>query len=464
MDLLGESGGPVRIAGRELPRDELLGWASAVAAEIAGAEAVAVHATASLETVAAVVGGVLAGVPVVPLPPDSGPAERAHILGDSGANLLFAVGGTKTAEGEPPLIPIDALPHNGSGGTNPADDATALILYTSGTTGAPKGVLISRSAIAAGLDALAEAWAWTPDDVLVHGLPLFHVHGLVLGVLGALRTGSPLVHTGRPKPELYAQAAQNDGGSLFFGVPTVWSRTAADPNTAQALRSARLLVSGSAPLPVPVFESLSELTGHRPVERYGMTETLITLSARADGDRRPGYVGTPLPGVETRLRAEDGTPVPHDGETPGELHVRAPLLFKGYLNRPEATAESFARDGWFRTGDIATIGPDGWHRIVGRASTDLIKSGGYRIGAGEIENALLAHPAVSEAAVIGTPHDDLGEQVTAYVVVDGVAETQLIDFVAERLSVHKRPRVVHLVDALPRNAMGKVVKTRLDEL
>jgi fatty acid CoA ligase FadD36 len=170
--------------------------------------------------------------------------------------------------------------------------------------------------------------------VLVHGLPLFHVHGLVLGVLGALRTGSPLIHTGRPKPELYAAAAQNDRGSLFFGVPTVWSRTAADPDTARALRSARLLVSGSAPLPVPVFERLAGLTGHRPVERYGMTETLITLSARADGDRRPGYVGTPLPGVETRLAAEDGTPVPTDGETPGELHVRAPLLFKGYLNRP----------------------------------------------------------------------------------------------------------------------------------
>jgi fatty acid CoA ligase FadD36 len=464
-NLLGETGGPVRVAGRELARDDLLDRASAVAAEIRGADAVAVHATASPETVAAVVGGLLAGVPVVPLPPDSGPAERAHILGDSGASMILAAGGAEPVDGEPPLVKVDALPRRGGGGASGvAADATALILYTSGTTGAPKGVLISRSAIAAGLDALAEAWAWTPDDVLVHGLPLFHVHGLVLGVLGPLRVGSPLVHTGRPKPELYAAAARNDGGSLFFGVPTVWSRTAADPSSAEALRGARLLVSGSAPLPVPVFERLSGLTGHRPVERYGMTETLITVSARADGDRRPGYVGTPLPGVETRLVAEDGTPVPHDGETPGELHVRAPLLFKGYLNRPEATAESFARDGWFRTGDIATIGPDGWHRIVGRASTDLIKSGGYRIGAGEIENALLAHPAVREAAVVGTPHDDLGEQVTAYVVADGVAAEQLIGFVAERLSAHKRPRTVHLVEALPRNAMGKVVKTRLGEL
>ncbi|KAB2363750.1 acyl-CoA synthetase [Actinomadura montaniterrae] len=482
-DLLGETGGAVRIAGRELPREELLGRASAVAAEIAGAGAVAVHATASAETAVAVVGGLMAGVPVVPLPPDSGPDERAHILKDSGAALLLAARGTDAGDGTPPLVPIDDLPAPAStptpastpasastpapaaaGAAGPASDATALILYTSGTTGAPKGVMISRAAIAAALDSLAEAWAWTPDDVLVHGLPLFHVHGLVLGVLGPLRVGSRLVHTGRPKPEAYAAAAVEDGGSLFFGVPTVWSRLAADPASAEAMRSARLLVSGSAPLPVPAFERLEALTGHRPVERYGMTETLITVSARADGERRPGYVGLPLPGIETRLAAENGDPVPHDGETPGELHVRARHPFKGYLNRPEATAKSFTPDGWFRTGDIATIGPDGWHRIVGRASTDLIKSGGYRIGAGEVENALLAHPAVREAAVAGTPHDDLGEQVTAYIVADGVTERQLIDFVAGRLSVHKRPRVVHLVDALPRNAMGKVVKTRLGEL
>ncbi|TDD89558.1 acyl-CoA synthetase [Actinomadura rubrisoli] len=458
MDLLGGTGGPVRVAGRELARDELLGWAWSVAAEIRGADAVAVHATASLETVAAVAGAILAGVPVVPVPPDSGPDERAHIFGDSGASLLLGAGGPSDG---PPLVPVDGLPRNGAQGPAGAPgDATAMILYTSGTTGAPKGVPVSRGAIAAGLDAVAEAWEWTPDDVLVHGLPLFHVHGLVLGVLGPLRTGSPLVHTGRPKPEAYAAAAR-DGGTLFFGVPTVWSRTAADPSAAGALRGARLLVSGSAPLPVPVFERLYELTGHRSVERYGMTETLITLSARAGGDRRPGYVGTPLPGVEARLAAEDGAPVPPDGETPGELHVRGPMVFKGYLNRPEATAASFTDDGWFRTGDIAVAGPDGWYRIVGRASTDLIKSGGYRIGAGEVENALLAHPAVREAAVLGTPHADLGEQVTAYVVADGVGERQLIDFVAARLSVHKRPRAVHLVDSLPRNAMGKVVKTRL---
>ncbi|RQX57570.1 hypothetical protein DLJ57_05175 [Micromonospora chalcea] len=210
-----------------------------------------------------------------------------------------------------------------------------------------------------------------------------------------------------------------------------------------------------------VFADLATLTGHRVVERYGMTETLITVSARTDGPRRPGTVGLALPGVRTRLVGDDGTPLPADGATMGELQVTGPTLFDGYLNRPDADAASRTPDGWFRTGDVATVDPDGWHRIVGRASTDLIKSGGYRIGAGEVEDALLTHPGVREAAVVGTPHPDLGQQVTAYVVGDGVGEAELIDFVARHLSAHKRPREVRLVDALPRNALGKVQKTRL---
>ncbi len=336
------------------------------------------------------------------------------------------------------------------------------MLYTSGTTGAPKGALIPRRAVAAGLDGLADAWQWSADDVLVHGLPLFHVHGLVLGVLGALRTGSRLVHTGRPTPAGYAAA----GGSLYFGVPTVWSRIAADPDAARQLAAARLLVSGSAPLPVPVFERLRALTGQAPAERYGMTETLITVATRADGERRPGAVGVPLTGVRTRLIGEDGQPAPHDGESVGDLQIQGPTLFDGYLGRPGATAESWTADGWFRTGDVAVIGPDGFHRIVGRASVDLIKSGGYRIGAGEVEAALRDHPGVADAAVVGAPDEDLGQAVVAYVVAQHPELTgpQLIDFVASRLSVHKRPRRVVLVDDLPRNAMGKVLKKQLLDL
>jgi fatty acid CoA ligase FadD36 len=420
----------VRVGTSALSWESLRGAATAVADRIAGAPAVAVEASASLETVVATVGALIAGVPMVPVPPDSGPVEREHILTDSGAV---------------PLGPVDLAARSDTRHPPPSGDSTALILYTSGTTGAPKGVLLSRHAIAADLDALAAAWQWTADDVLVHGLPLFHVHGLVLGVLGPLRTGSRLVHTVRPLPSAYAAA----GGTVYFGVPTVWSRVCADPPAARALATARLLVSGSAPLPVPVFESLRSLTGHEPVERYGMTETLITVSARADGPRRPGHVGTPLPGVQTRLSRDS------------ELEVRGPTLFSGYLNRPDATASSFTVDGWFRTGDIATIDADGVHRIVGRSATDLIKSGGYRVGAGEVEDALLSHPAVAEAAVVGAPHVDLGQEIVAYVVASGASAQELIDFVAQRLSVHKRPRRVHLVDALPRNSMGKIQKARL---
>jgi fatty acid CoA ligase FadD36 len=338
----------------------------------------------------------------------------------------------------------------------PAPELPALVLYTSGTTGPPKGVVLSRAAVAADLDALAGAWAWTPDDTLVHGLPLYHVHGLVLGVLGPLRLGSRLAHTGKPTPEAYATTP----GTMFFGVPTVWSRVAAVPDAARRLSPARLLVSGSAPLPSSVFDRLRALTGQAPVERYGMTETLITVSARADGERRAGQVGLPLAGIDTRLVDEAGAPLPADGVTIGHLQVRGPTLLDGYL-RAGGVEPPVLAGGWYPTGDVATVGADGWHRIVGRASTDLIKTGGYRVGAGEVEDALLLHPAVREAAVIGLPHADLGEQITAFVVADPVAPADLIAFVAERLAAHKRPRAVHLVDALPRNAMGKVQKNRL---
>jgi fatty acid CoA ligase FadD36 len=456
----GDDSDAIVVDDQRASRDAVLSAATGVAHRVAGCDAVAIWATASMETVVAVVAGLLAGVPVVPVPPDSGPAEWGHVLRDSGASLLLVPAGGESPPPDRmpiPVVPVDLGARSSASFPEPAPDSTALILYTSGTTGAPKGALIPRRAIAADLDALAEAWAWGPEDRLVHGLPLFHVHGLVLGVLGALRTGSRLVHTGRPRPEAYAAAA----GTLYFGVPTVWSRVCADRSAARSLSGARLLVSGSAPLPPPVFEQLTALTGQQPVERYGMTETLITVSARAAGERRCGFVGTPLAGVETRLVGEDGAAVPADGETPGELHVRGPMMFSGYLNRAEANAQAFTADGWFRTGDIATIDAAGWHRIIGRASVDLIKSGGYRIGAGEVENALLAHPAVREAAVVGEPHPDLGQQVVAYVVAEGVTGAQLIDFVAGQISTHKRPRQVHLVEQLPRNAMGKVQKALL---
>ncbi len=426
--------------------------ASAVAQRITGMPAVALRATNTLDTVVGVVAGLIAGVPVVPLPADAGPMEREHMLRDSGAAATI---------GDPqwPEVTIPQVPVGGEAdwtGDEPATDATALIMYTSGTTGLPKGVVLSRRAVAADLDGLADAWQWTPDDTLVHGLPLFHVHGLVLGVLGALRVGSRLIHTGKPTPQAYAAA----GGTMYFGVPTVWSRVCAEPDLASALRGARLVVSGSAPLPVAVFEQMQSLIGQPPVERYGMTETLITVSTRADGERRPGWVGFPIVGVQSRLVDDAGNVVSHDGETIGELQIRGATMFDEYLNRPDATTSSMDGD-WFRTGDAAVIDAGGFHRIVGRQSVDIIKTGGFKVGAGEVEAALLTHPGVAEAAVIGVSDADLGQRIVAFVVCSDVDDTTLINHVAALLSVHKRPREVRIVEVLPRNAMGKVQKSLL---
>lgn len=445
----------VTVGDTVLSRSDLIGAATSVAERIRGARRIAVLAEPTAQTVVAVVGALIAGVAVVPVPPDTGATERLHILDDSGAQAWLGAAPEDT--GGLPVLPVRMFARSWHSHPEPHENSVAFILYTSGTTGLPKGVPMTRRAIAAGLDALADAWAWTSNDVLVHGLPLFHVHGLILGILGPLRIGGSVVHTVKPTPANYAAAP----GTMYFGVPTVWTRVAADHESARALSSARLLVSGSAPLPVPVFEKIEELTGHQIVERYGMTETLITISTRSDGERRPGWVGLPIAGVETRLRGEDGTDVPHDGESIGDLHIRGPMVSQGYLNRPDATAESWIEDGWFVTGDVAVIDPGGMHRIVGRSSIDLIKSGGYRIGAGEIEAVLLGHPSVREVAVIGVPDDDLGQRIVAVVVGEDIDEMLLIDLVATELSNHKRPREIRVVDELPRNAMGKVQKKSL---
>jgi fatty acid CoA ligase FadD36 len=445
---LGDHPDAMVVHGERRSWSQLADEAALLATQLVGVSTVAVDALPTLDTVRAVVAALMAGVPIVPVPPDAGPGERSHILRDSRAQAVI---------GSAPWAQLPEIrPGSGTAASlgEPPPESPALVMYTSGTTGSPKGVVLSRRALAAGLDGLADAWLWTPDDVLVHGLPLFHVHGLVLGVLGALRVGSRLVHTGRPTPQAYADAA-DAGGSLFFGVPTVWGRLCAEPSTARTLARARLLVSGSAPLPVSVFEQLSTLTGHAPVERYGMTETLITLSTRADGERRPGWVGRPIDGVSTRTVDDDGRRV--EPGVLGELQVRGATLFDGYLGRPEATAASF--DGeWFRTGDAVVTDDDHFHRIVGRQSMDIIKTGGFKVGAGEVEASLLGHPAVREVAVVGIPDDDLGQRIVAFVVGDAVDPAVLIDHVASDLSVHKRPREVRFVAALPRNAMGKVQK------
>jgi malonyl-CoA/methylmalonyl-CoA synthetase len=407
----------------------------------------------------------------VPLNPKSGEKELGHILTDSAPALLLAApdADLPAALSGLPRADVDVTARGPAPERSAEDGDPALIVYTSGTTGPPKGAVIPRRAVATTLDALADAWRWTGDDVLVHGLPLFHVHGLVLGTLGPLRRGGSVRHLGRFSTEGVARELTG-GATMLFGVPTMYHRVAealpADPGLAKALAGARLLVSGSAALPVHDHERIAAATGRRVIERYGMTETLMNTSVRADGEARAGTVGVPLPGVELRLVEEDGTEITaYDGETVGEIQVRGPNLFTEYLNRPDATAGAFTPDGFFRTGDMAVRDPDGYVRIVGRKATDLIKSGGYKIGAGEIENALLEHPGVREAAVTGEPDADLGERIVAWVVpADPQAPPgleELAGHVAARLAPHKRPRVVRHVEALPRNDMGKILKRAL---
>ncbi|MER6412218.1 acyl-CoA synthetase [Streptomyces humidus] len=470
----------LRFGERSLSYAELAAAAGVVAGRVRGAGRVAVWAAPSLETAVGVVGVLLAGAAAVPLNPKSGEKELGHILSDSAPALVLAAPGVELPAPLRALrridvdvdVDADVDVRGGSGaaaGEAVGAEDPALVVYTSGTTGPPKGAVIPRRAIAATLDALADAWQWTEEDVLVHGLPLFHVHGLVLGVLGPLRRGGSVRHLGRFDTQGVTRELSG-GATMLFGVPTMYHRIAealpADPELAKALAGARLLVSGSAALPVHDHERIAAATGRRVVERYGMTETLMNTSVRADGEARAGTVGVPLPGVELRLVEDDGSPVrADDGEGVGEIQVRGPNLFTEYLNRPDATAAAFTADGWFRTGDVAVRDPDGYVRIVGRKATDLIKSGGYKIGAGEIENALLEHPGVREAAVTGEPDADLGERIVAWVVPADPRkppqEGELADHVARRLAPHKRPRVVRYLDALPRNDMGKIMKRAL---
>jgi malonyl-CoA/methylmalonyl-CoA synthetase len=415
-------------------------------------------AESSLKLVIAHVAALRSGIVVVPMNTAYLEREVAHIVSDARPRAALvdsddraswfraAAGSGATVvgpevdlpDGEPAIL--DA----------PAPEDPALVGYTSGTTGSPKGAVLSHANLLAGSESVGLAWRWTAADRLVLALPLFHAHGLCVGLHGTLLAGASAVLLPRFEVDAVHDAAVEHQASLFFGVPTMYHRLAESSRVGE-LASLRLCVSGSAPLPAELHQALVERGGQQVLERYGMTETLMLVSNPYDGERRPGSVGFPLPGVELRLS---------DGRE-GEIQVRGPNMFAGYWERPQATAESFV-DGWFRTGDLGSVDPDGYIRILGR-SKELIISGGLNVYPREVEEVLLAHPDVAEVAVVGTASGEWGEVVTAFVVPAGenAAKESLLAFAAEQLAPFKRPRVVHLVGSLPRNALGKVLKHQL---
>lgn len=346
----------------------------------------------------------------------------------------------------------------------------AQILFTSGTTGRPKGVVHTHANLRAQTRALVDAWRWSARDHILHVLPLHHVHGIVNCLCCPLSVGATVEFAGGFDPVQVWERLSSGEVTVFMAVPTVYHKLVAALEEATADQATswrtgvgglRLAVSGSAALPVPVFQRWRALTGLTLLERYGMTEIGMALSNPLEGERRPGTVGQTLPGVEVRLVNAEGVDV--DAGSPGEIEVRGPQVFSEYWDRPDDTAKAF-RDGWFRTGDDAVL-EDGYYRILGRQSVDILKSGGYKLSALEIEGLLLEHPEVLQCAVVGLDDPEWGQVVAVAVVPSGDADVdRLRDWALERMAPYKVPRRWRLVDALPRNAMGKVQKPAVVEL
>lgn len=410
----------------------------------------------SIELVIAHVAALRSGIVVVPANPAYRERELAHIVRDSGPKAALIDDPERAAwavaaagPGLRILGPEVDLPDREPDVLDAAlPGDPALIGYTSGTTGAPKGAVLSHANLLAGSESVGLAWRWSAEDRLVLALPLFHSHGLCVGLHGTLLAGASAVLLARFDVDAVLDAAAEHRASLFFGVPTMYQRLARSPRVGE-LERLRLCVSGSAPLPAELHLRIAECARQRVLERYGLTETMMNVSNPCEGERRPGSVGMPLPGVELRL------------SDAGEIEVRGPNVFGGYWRQPQATRASF-RDGWFCTGDLGSFDADGYLRILGR-SKELIISGGFNVYPREVEDVLMAHPDVAEAAVVGRPSDEWGEEVTAFVVPAGEAPSaeRLLKFAAEQLAPFKRPRRLEFVDALPRNAMGKILRHEL---
>ena len=472
--------------GRDHSYDSLLSVSEGIAASLLdgsadlGEDRVAFLIPASFEYAAVQWGIWRAGGIAVPLSLSSADPELEHVITDAQVNRII-VPEDSLGKLRPlcdrlstPLLSVEGISSPQSVALPQLEaQRRAMILYTSGTTSKPKGVVSTHANIQAQITALTEAWGWQSEDWIPLFLPLHHVHGIV-NVLGCALWSGARVDSFDSFDELAVlERVADKEYSLFMGVPTIYVKLirileAADERDRARFTDGfaymRLMVSGSAALPASVHEQWTQLTGQKLLERYGMTEIGMAISNPLQGERRPGAVGVALPGVTVRLMSEAGELIEAEDE-PGEIQVRGPAVFSEYWRKPEVTRESFV-DGWFRTGDMAVL-EDGYYRIMGRLSVDIIKSGGYKLSALEIESTLLTHPAIRECAGVGVPDDTWGEAVAGAIVArDGehIELPALKEWATERMSKYKIPKSLLLLEDLPRNAMGKVTKPAIQDL
>ncbi len=462
---------------------EVLDRAARYAAVLAGmglgpGDRVCIQIEKSVEAVALKLGAIRAGVIFVPLNTAYTPAEIAYFVGDAEPKLLVcdpgrreglreaasAVGArieTLDPQGEGSLADLADLAIGGTPSALRGPDDIAAILYTSGTTGRSKGAMLSHDNLASNALALVAHWRFTSDDVLLHALPIYHTHGLFVAINVVLLSGASMIFL--PKFDADQVMRLMPRATTMMGVPTFYTRLLQHPGlTREATAHMRLFVSGSAPLLADTHRDWSAKTGHAILERYGMTETNMNTSNPYDGDRVPGTVGFPLPGVALRIAEPETGAILPQGEI-GMIEVKGPNVFKGYWRMPEKTASEFRADGFFITGDLGKVDERGYVHIVGRGK-DLIITGGFNVYPKEIETEIDAVPGVVESAVVGVPHPDFGEGVVAVLVREKgatVDEARIVTELSGKLAKFKQPKRVFIVDELPRNTMGKVQKNVL---
>lgn len=440
-------------------------------------ERIALLADPGLQYVSGMLGTWMSGAAYVPLCPAHPPAELEYIINDCEARVVLVQAGLRHLLPDSVTdriieIQTGRIPFTGFS-CDPESDA--MLLYTSGTTGKPKGAVHTHRSLQSQTDCLLHAWEWTCEDRILHFLPLHHTHGIINKLLCAMAAGAFCNMLPRFHAATVWEKLVTENYSVFMAVPTIYakliehweqSEKQTQQNYSAACKAMRLMVSGSAALPIPVLEQWKTISGHTLLERYGMTEIGMALSNPLHGERRPGFVGLPLPGVFVRVADEQHNDITAEG-CMGELQVRGKNLFRCYYNKPEITAESFYTDAagnrWFKTGDMVSI-ENGYYKIAGRMSSDIIKSGGYKISALEIENVLLVHPEIAACAVVGLPDITWGEKVAAALVMKSgktITVDELKEFLQPLLAPYKQPTVIKLMNDLPRNAMGKVLKKDL---